>query len=227
MNEIQAKKRRVVRAGRPPRKDAGQVDERILDAARQVLLDRGLAGASIDEIASIARAGKPTIYARFPGKEALFTAVVLRNCAAAIAKFESNPPSGATLNARLTDLGSSILHWIFSGPTIDLMRASISEARRLPELANNVHTMARQGAQDAVAHILSEAAHSAPDGALPAFAPEHVATTARFFVDFVVMPMVLRALHGEKLESLRADIKPQIAARVPFFLAACRHGGVN
>src|SRR6516162_7560168 len=45
------------RVGRPPMKSAGEVDELILGAARRVFLERGLAGASIDEIASIARWG--------------------------------------------------------------------------------------------------------------------------------------------------------------------------
>jgi transcriptional repressor AefR-like protein len=109
---------------------------------------------------------------------------------------------------------------------IDLIRASISEARRLPELANDVQQMARQRGEEAVGRLLREAAKSDPDGTLPAFASERVATTARFFMDFVVQPMIMRALHGEKLETLRADIKPHIVARVPFFLAACRYGGV-
>ena len=68
----------IIRSGRPPRALAGEVEERILDAARKVFLERGLEGASIDEIADVAHAGKPTIYARFPGKEALFAAVMLR-----------------------------------------------------------------------------------------------------------------------------------------------------
>jgi hypothetical protein len=36
------------------------------DAALKVFLERGFAGASIDEIAIVALSGKPTIYARFP-----------------------------------------------------------------------------------------------------------------------------------------------------------------
>jgi hypothetical protein len=36
----------AVRTGRPPRELAGEVDQRILDAARRVFLERGLAGAS-------------------------------------------------------------------------------------------------------------------------------------------------------------------------------------
>ena len=46
-----------------------------------MFLKRGFEGASVDEIADVARAGKPTIYARFPGKEALFAAVMARTCA--------------------------------------------------------------------------------------------------------------------------------------------------
>ena len=55
-----------VRYGRPPRGHAGLVEERILDAAGRVFLEHGFQGASVDEIAEAASAGKPTIYARFP-----------------------------------------------------------------------------------------------------------------------------------------------------------------
>src|ERR1700679_498305 len=70
--------RGAVRYGRPPREHAGRVEERILDAAGRVFLEHGFQGASVDEIADAASAGKPTIYARFPNKQALFTAVVER-----------------------------------------------------------------------------------------------------------------------------------------------------
>ena len=66
------------RAGRPSRDQAGEVEERILDAAQKVFLARGFDGASVDEIAEVAHAGKPTIYARFPHKEAIFIAVIER-----------------------------------------------------------------------------------------------------------------------------------------------------
>jgi len=42
-------------------------------------VERGFEGASIDEIAEAARAGKPTIYACFGDKRALFTIVVTRD----------------------------------------------------------------------------------------------------------------------------------------------------
>jgi AcrR family transcriptional regulator len=64
--------------GRPPKDLAGDVKARILDAAQRVFLKRGYQSASLDEIAETAPASKPTIYAHFDGKEALFEAVVAR-----------------------------------------------------------------------------------------------------------------------------------------------------
>ena len=43
----------------------------------------------------------------------------------------------------------------------------------------------------------------------------------------VLVRLRLRALFGEKLEQLCAEIKPHVIRSVAFFLAACRHGGVN
>jgi hypothetical protein len=62
---------------------------------------------------------------------------------------------------------------------------------------------------------------------LPAFAPERLATTTRFFLDLVLLPLLMRALVGEKLKPLRAEITPHVARSVTFFLAACRYGGVS
>jgi hypothetical protein len=43
------------------------------------------------------------------------------------------------------------------------------------------------------------------------------------FLGLVVLPLVIRALHGEKLKVLHAEIEPHMARRVAFFLAVCRH----
>jgi AcrR family transcriptional regulator len=219
-------RRRAARTGRPPRELAGKVESRILDAARRVFLERGLAGASMDEIAGRACAGKPTIYARFPSKEALFTAVVMQSVAANIARYEALTPTGATIEDRLESVAAAVLQWILVSDAIRLMRVAIAEAPRFPDLASSVYGMARDRATQAVARLLAEAAQSDQLGTLPAFAPERVTTTTRFFQDVVVLPLVMRALFGEQLKALRAEIGPHVRLSVAFFLAACRHGGV-
>jgi AcrR family transcriptional regulator len=217
----------VVRTGRPPLRLAGEAERRILDAAHRVFLERGLAGASVDEIAGLARAGKPTIYARFANKEALFTAVVMRNVAAVVSRFASHVPTGTTSEERLTSVGVAVLRWVLTSETIGLLRLTIAEASRFPDLARSVHLHARGCGTEAVARVLGELAQSDELGSLAAFAPERLPLTARFFLDLVLLPLLMRALAGERLKVLSAEIGPHVARSVTFFLAACRHGGVN
>ena len=220
-------RRAAVRLGRPPKGLAGAVEERILGAARKVFLERGFEGASIEEIAEAARAGKPTIYARFSGKEALFTAAVMQSVAANTARVETVAPTGATFEERLESVAVAVLQWILAGDSIGLMRVAIAESPRFPDLASSVYAMARERGAQASGRLLAEAAQSEELGALPAFAPELLRTTTRFFQELVLFPLMLRALFGEKPEQLCAEIKPHVTRSVAFFLAACRHGGVT
>ena len=71
-------KNKSPKRGRPPKDLAGDVQARILDAAQQLFLEKGFRSASIDDISELAPASKPTIYAHFPGKEALFAELVRR-----------------------------------------------------------------------------------------------------------------------------------------------------
>jgi AcrR family transcriptional regulator len=217
--------RAAVRFGRPPKKLAGVVEERILDGARKVFLERGFEGASIDEIAAVARSGKPTIYARYADKEALFTAVVMKTVAANVAHFEAYTPTGATIEQRLESVAVTVLEWILLSDSIGLMRVAIAEAPRFPDLASSVYAMTRERGGQAVARLLAEAAQSDGLAALPAFAPEHVATTTQLFQDLVILPLAMRALFGEKLKQLRAEIEPHAKRSIALFLAARRYVG--
>lgn len=223
-----AKRRQAgdVRSGRPPRALAGEVEVRILDAAHRVFRERGLAGASMEEIADRARAGKPTIYARFPSKEALFTAVVMNNVARNVGRFESHVPTGETIDQRLASTGATVLKWALNDDTVGLIRLAIAEAHRFPDLASSVHRMARDRGVEAVARLFGEMAQSDELRQLPAFAPQRLVATTRFFLDLVFLPLMMRALVGEKLKALRVEITPHVARSVTFFLAACRHGGI-
>src|SRR5262249_11460027 len=155
------------------------------------------------------------------------TAVMMRNVSAIVGGFEGHIPAGRTIEERLTRFGTILLDWALTGDTVDLMRVGISEARRFPDLASGVQGMARQCGEGAVGQLLNDMAQSDGLGALPAFAPERLATTAQFFMDLVFKPMILRALFGEKLETLRTQIAAHVASRVAFFLAACRDDGIT
>jgi AcrR family transcriptional regulator len=59
--------------GRPRDPD---LDERILEATRRLLAERGYQGLSIDAVARAAGTTRPTVYLRFAGKEELATSAV-------------------------------------------------------------------------------------------------------------------------------------------------------
>src|SRR6266508_3645727 len=58
------------------RRPAGSTRERVLQAADRLWGERGVRGASLDDIAREAAVTKPTVYYYFADKSALFTAVV-------------------------------------------------------------------------------------------------------------------------------------------------------
>lgn len=213
--------RAPMNTGRPRREFAGEVEERILDAAAKVFLARGFEGATIDEIAEEARAGKPTIYARFPQKEALFRAVVGRNVRKATSG-ESFTASGATEEERLKSLAKAVVDRTLASETLGLMRVTLAEAHRFPELASSVGSVANERSFELMAQLLGDLARSESLAALPAFAPERLLSTTRRFKDLVLLPLVVRALFGEDLASLRAEIDSHVSEAVAFFLAGCR-----
>lgn len=219
MREAKLVKRPKGRGGRPPLDRAGEVDERILDAARDVFIARGFEGASIEEIAQVARAGKPSIYARFAGKEALFAAVVARNVDANT-RVENYAIEGASLEERLVNLGVAFLERALTENTIGLIRASVAEARRFPEFALSVMEMARCHGTETLEHLLREAVQREAEGGLHAFAADRLSKTARVFQELVFYPLVFRGLVGEDVGGLRREIRAHVIERVGVFLAA-------
>jgi AcrR family transcriptional regulator len=215
--------RSAVRLGRPPKQLEGEVEERILDAARKVFLERGFEGSSVDEIAIAARSGKPTIYARVGDKRALFTAVVMREVISRITQFNSEVPTGGTSEERLTRLATALLHWVLDDERMALLRLAVAEVNRFPELASTVSRTAQRLSTEVAARYLGEMAKSDDLGRLAAFAPDRLAVTARFFLDLMVLPILLRGLFEQHVSVLREEIDTLAERRIAFFLAACRN----
>jgi AcrR family transcriptional regulator len=207
------------RPGRPPKDQAGDVKARILDAAQRVFLKRGYQSASLDEIAETAPASKPTIYAHFPGKEALFEAVVAR-VIEGLTDFEAFAPKGRSVQDKLASLGIEVVER-FIDETIGITRATIAEADRFPALSRQVHEHGRDRAAAAVSHVLNDATHTLSRGAKGPFGPKRSVSTAQIFMDLILLPMIMRALMGEGAKELRSELPAFARERVSFFLAAC------
>ena len=66
------------RSERAPNQLSPEREEALIDAAREVFVEKGVGDASIDLIASRARVNKVTIYRRYKNKYALFETVIQR-----------------------------------------------------------------------------------------------------------------------------------------------------
>jgi AcrR family transcriptional regulator len=197
---------------------AGDVKARILDAAQRVFLKRGYQSASLDEIAETAPASKPTIYAHFPGKEALFEAVVAR-VIEGLTDFQGFAPKGRTVQDKLASLGTEVVER-FIDETIGITRATIAEADRFPKLSRQVHEHGRDRAAAAVSHVLNDATPTLSRTKGP-LGPKRSVSTAQIFMDLILLPMMMRALMGEGAKELRSELPAFVRERVSFFLAAC------
>src|SRR5579863_6445104 len=134
MNDLREKPARksaaraTVRLGRPPKELEGEVEERIIEAARKVFLEHGFEGSSVDQIALAARAGKPTIYARVGDKRALFTAVVMGEVVGRIAQFKNQVPAGdGTIEERLKRVAIAMLQWMLESERMAVLRLAVAE----------------------------------------------------------------------------------------------------
>ncbi len=74
--EVMAKRKAL---GRPTKDEAAAIDVRVLDAARALFSQKGIANSSIDELAGTLGVSKHTIYRRYTSKAQLLDAVVERD----------------------------------------------------------------------------------------------------------------------------------------------------
>jgi AcrR family transcriptional regulator len=109
--------------------------DRLLEVATKFFLEKGFEGASVSEIARAAHASKETLYSRYPTKEELFRAVMLRrtevmNAPILTALSPDSPPEKA-----LFVLGSMVLERMLKDETMAMHRTIAMDRLRFPELA--------------------------------------------------------------------------------------------
>jgi AcrR family transcriptional regulator len=191
-----------------------------MDAATRVFLAKGFEGASIDEIATAARASKPTIYNRYAGKEALFVAVVESEISRVVLD-ETPGQKLKNVRGRLADFAQAMLKTALKQEVVDLLRIIIAEAPRFPKLARAADESARRRGFIFVAQILTEAAEN---GELPALRDANrpsVLQLAEFYLHLAVLPLMMRALVGEDLGHVRSQAAQHVSSATRVFVKSC------
>lgn len=190
---------------------AGQIDlaksEAILDAASEVLAERGLA-APIEEIARRAGVSKQTVYNHFGSKTELVRELVARRVSSMTAPLrteaaETHPEEALAEYART-------LIAVVTARTYSLMRITMQSAAELPELAREVFENGPKASRAQLARFLEievEAGRLVIDD---------IPQAADFFAGMVVSHRQTQALLGlaEPPGEEEADRIARAAARV-------------
>jgi AcrR family transcriptional regulator len=214
------KRQTAARPGRPSTAMAGKVDERLLDAATKVFMDHGYEGATFEKIAQTAGSGKATIYARYSGKEELFTDVMRRSIDKSL-KFIEDVPLNIPFKERLTLTAEAILQNCLTTEVVSLMRVIIAETPRFPALARLADKIGRQHAVDLIAQVIMTPHEEAM--LRKSISKMQVRAKADQFLHLVFAGMQLRALMGESLSALRKEIPEHISASVKLFADYLAH----
>ena len=182
------------------------MEERVLDAATALFLVHGFGRTTFDQLSELAQASKTTLYVRYPKKELLFEAVVLRSLRQVTARLMS-VPTGTSLEKRLVQVGVEVAQKFLVTEVIALMRVTAAEADRFPDLAREGYRVGFGGIVNFVAATITV------DRSGTALAS--AASTAVRFLELALHPLQLKALFGADLAELRArslqDVKEVVA----------------
>jgi TetR/AcrR family transcriptional regulator, mexJK operon transcriptional repressor len=112
--------------------------EAILSAGRELFLEHGYRGTSVDQIAAAAAVSKQTVYKHFGDKRELLMAIVGSVVDRAVSPFTERVAAVGDSDDVRTDLVAlaiAYLHSVLAEPVVQLRRLVVAEAARVPELA--------------------------------------------------------------------------------------------
>jgi AcrR family transcriptional regulator len=207
------------RKGRPSASMAGEVEERILDAATAVFLEHGFAGASLERIADRASASKATLYSRYANKEALFSAVVKRSAERSLRSIEETGRSDSLLE-QLTFATRTLVTHLLSDEVIGLTRMVVADAPRFPALAELTHEAGRLRAIEAVTAVIADHSGRPRDAQTRSVVKRNARVLATQILDSIVAPLMMRAMLGHELKVVRGEIRSHISQMLAIFVAA-------
>lgn len=197
---------------RRPRSQAKR--ERILEAARAVLLGQGYQAASMDAIAEQAGVSKATVYGHFGRKEDLFAAVIERRVESLRPVLDRLNQPTEDMRADLTAFASLFQRVILVGESFRWNLLVMAEAERHPQIARR---MFQHGPATVLAAVETYCAAQAQAGRLvvddPLAAAEH-------FMGLVIGMEMVRVLLASQPQRTQAEIEARAERAVTAFLRA-------
>lgn len=206
--------------GRPTREEAARREARIVEVATRLFIERGFDGTSIDAVAEAAGVSKPTLYARYQDKRALFEAVLqdrIREWLAPLSAateaqaLRATPLDAATV---LDELSRNLLDRSQAPGAAALTRCIAAQAMQFPNLAKLAYEEGWLRGVRAVGGLLGVMAEQ---GQIAVDDPE---IAADLFLNLIMGRSSKQALYGVEVDP-EAQEKRRRAA-VALFLAGVR-----
>lgn len=132
----------------------------ILDAATTVFLTHGFSAATTDMIQREAGVSKKTMYGCFPSKEAMFVAVIERQCASMASTIHAIQPAPGDIRKTLDDIGRAYLDIVLAEVGVALFRVVVAEAPRFPDAGRRFYLAGPKVVIAMVSERLSEASQA-------------------------------------------------------------------
>jgi TetR/AcrR family transcriptional repressor of mexJK operon len=186
----------------------------ILNGAKQVFLELGYEGTSVEAIARRAKVSKGTLYNYFPDKRALFTAVVEGECheqAQRIFQIERNGEAIATV---LYQIALNYVTFLVSPFAQSIFRIAIAEAQRFPALG---HTFYRSGPELGTHRLIQFFNEAVARGELVIDNPE---LAAHQFIELCKADLFYKCLLSVKSQVSPSEIERIASGAVETFLKA-------
>lgn len=186
--------------------------DEVMDAAMELLVERGYRDTTMLAVAKKASASKETLYAWFGDKTGLFKAIIERNAETVQRSLLLSIDSETPPDAALTDFGTALVLVLAGDGAIAINRAAISEVRKDPTLAN---VLSEAGREKTLPILVSYLKRQASTGRLKLDDP---AQAAADFLGLLMSDLQIRRLLGRARPPTRKQAAEKAACSVTKFL---------
>jgi AcrR family transcriptional regulator len=188
----------------------------VIEGARKVFLAQGFEGASMNDIARVARVSKGTLYVYFEDKERLFAAVVEEERHAHMRVIFDFDHADGDIEAVLTHIGTELAVFLSNPRIISAMRAVMGITERMPELGRHFYetgpSISRRELGRYLASRVAAGQLEIPD----------VELAAAQFLELAHAPMVKPLFFGVASDVSTERIRTVVASAVRMFM--CTYG---
>lgn len=177
--------------------DGAEMDRRerrrqaMLDAARELFVERGYDAVSLSEIVKRSGGSLATLYELFENKAGLLGAIVASKRFSTHDQIDAVVARGGTPAAMITDIANVIIESFSDDETIGLMRVVMGETLRDPAFANSIFRAAHVPAAHRLADLFADW-HEAGVAAIP-----DSLLAAHFFFGMIIFGEQTRAFFGD------------------------------